>query len=141
MTDKELRKLSRLELLEMLLDVSKENENLKDKIAKLNKENEAAKSIENLTVTTNQVNDILRYANKLTESLKGTPQTIDEEKKIEVMPTKTVSRNCDNSADRNLYVRIMNYYLKNNSALESLPADMKEDIRNRIEEILKKSEK
>ena len=138
MTDKELRKLSRLELLEMLLDVSKENENLRAEIKKLNKEKDAAKSIENLTVATIHVNDMLRYANKLTESLKGNSHTADTENNAE---ERTISGNSVCSTDRTLYVQIMNYYLKNNSALESLPADIQEAVRNRIEEILKKNTK
>ena len=39
MTDKELRKLSRLELLELLLEAGKENNKLKEQIARLTAEN------------------------------------------------------------------------------------------------------
>ena len=52
MTDKELRKLSRLELLELLLEASKENRKLKEKINRLIAENQTAKNIENLSVVT-----------------------------------------------------------------------------------------
>ena len=72
MTDKELRKLSRLELLELLLEATTENEKLKEKLKKNEIEKEAAKSIENLSVTTRQVNTVLEYANNLTGILRET---------------------------------------------------------------------
>ena len=72
MTDKELRKLSRLELLELLLEASRENEKLKEKIAKMKQESNAAKSIENLSATTKQVSTVLEYANNLTDTLRKT---------------------------------------------------------------------
>lgn len=37
MTDKELRKLKRIEILELLLEQSKENERLKEQLAEMNK--------------------------------------------------------------------------------------------------------
>ena len=49
MTDKELRKLSRLELLELLLEATKENQRLKEKIEKMKIENRTAQNIENLS--------------------------------------------------------------------------------------------
>lgn len=41
MTDKELKKLSRVELLEMLVEMSKENETLQNKIIEQNERHEA----------------------------------------------------------------------------------------------------
>lgn len=73
MTDKELKKLSRLELLELLLEVSKENETLKEKIEELKIENEKARSIENLSAATHKIESALKYANTLTGTLKAAP--------------------------------------------------------------------
>ena len=50
MTDKELRKLSRLELLELLLEASNENKKLKEKIVALKADIKTAQNIENLSL-------------------------------------------------------------------------------------------
>ena len=134
MTDKELKKLSRLELLELLLEASKENKKLKEKIKKMTSENEASKSIENLVATTKQASDILGYANKLVETMKNAPA--DTENIRPVKESKPGSDNSKNYTDRNLYLNIMNYYARNNEALEALPTELKNDITKRIKEIL-----
>ena len=136
MTDKELKKLSRLELLELLLEASNENKRLKDKIKKMTSENEASKSIENLATTTKQASDILDYANRLVETIKAAPADFAAEKSGAVKNVKTSSDNSKNYTDRNLYLRIMNFYAKNVEALEVLPPELKNDITNRIKEIL-----
>ena len=130
MTDRELRKLSRLELLELLLDVSKENRELEAKVKKLSSENEAAKSIENLSAATKQVSDILEYANKLTETLSTGSSGVSKE-----APVQKATDTNKKHADRELYIKLMNFYIKNNDALEYLPAELKDDISNRIREI------
>lgn len=136
MTDKELKKLSRLELLELLLEASNENKKLKDKIKKMTSENETSKSIENLAATTKQASDILDYANKLVETMKAVPADFTAEKSSAVRNVKTPSDNSKNYTDRNLYLRIMNFYAKNDEALEALPSELKNNITNRIKEIL-----
>ena len=139
MTDRELRKLSRLELLEMLLDVSKENEALKEKTESLTREIEAAKSIENLAVTTNQLNDMLRYADRLTKSLKSGSACEEDElpEKEEIKPS--VKASC--YTDRNLYVRLLSHFIKDRATMDFLPDDLKTDIGRRIDEILEGSRK
>ena len=140
MTDKELRKLSRLELLELLLEASRENEKLKEKIAKMKQESNAAKSIENLSATTKQVSTVLEYANNLTDTLRKTTH------EVVTAGTKTQSERSSVQkapeekqpviSDRNLYWRIMNVYAKNDEALDVLPDDIRNDIRDRIRGIL-----
>ena len=140
MTDKELRKLSRLELLELLLEASRENEKLKEKIAKMKQESNAAKSIENLSATTKQVSTVLEYANNLTDTLRKTTH------EVVTAGTKTQSERSSVQkapeekqpviSDRNLYWRIMNVYAKNDEALNVLPDDIRNDIRDRIRGIL-----
>lgn len=141
MTDKELRKLSRLELLELLLEVSRENEKLKEKLERIKTENDAAKSIENLSVTTKQVSNVLEYANSLTDVLRKTTQEVvtagtknqDKNTKTERTPEEKQTA----VSDRNLYWRIMSFYAKNDKALNILPSDISSDVRNRIQGILK----
>ena len=140
MTDKELRKLSRLELLELLLEASRENEKLKEKIAKMKQESNAAKSIENLSATTKQVSTVLEYANNLTDTLRKTTHEVvtagtkPQSKRSSVQ--KAPEEKQPVISDRNLYWRIMNVYAKNDEALNVLPDDIRNDIRDRIRGIL-----
>lgn len=57
MTDKELKKLSRLELLELLLAESRENERLREELEKIKKENTIEKSAQQLTETSKQMDE------------------------------------------------------------------------------------
>lgn len=138
MTDKELRKLSRLELLELLLEATKENEKLQEKIDKLKEENETARNIENLSAATYQVENALRYASGLIGALKnGTDiPTISK--------VKTPVYNNDPSqpqslSDREIYLRMLCFFAKNDEKLSVFPADIENDVRTRIKSILKKA--
>lgn len=136
MTDKELRKLSRLELLELLLEASKENKKLKDEIDRLNTENETARNIENLSAITEKVEKALEYANGITDSLlavqnkKSTANTDSKEIKEAVAS--------DSPSDVEIYRRLLNFFANNNDKLDLLPSDIATDVRTRIKTILKK---
>ena len=138
MTDKELKKLSRLELLELLLEVSNENTMLKQKMEKMTNEIENSKSIENLAATTKQARDILDYAQKLVENMKTTSENMDVENVTSNKVVKNVPQHSKSYIDRNLYLRIMNFYSKNEKALEILPPELRSDIMNRVKEIINK---
>ena len=131
MTDKELKKLNRLELLELLLEVSNENNKLKQEIEKMNSEKEVSKSIDTLSEVSKQASDVLGYANKLVETMKILPMSSDEQigKYVET------EENGKKNRDKNLYLRIMNFYVKNEHALNTLSPELKSDITNRIREI------
>ena len=58
MTDKELKKLSRLELLELLLTESRENERLREELEKLKQENTILKSAEQLNETSENLGEM-----------------------------------------------------------------------------------
>ena len=149
MTDKELRKLSRLELLELLLEASKENRKLKEKINRLIAENQTAKNIENLSVVTHQVESVLKYANSLTNSLKSgsvdivssysalkadsTPKVEEIETKIEEHETKTDSPN-----DKEIYLKMMCFFAKNEDKLDVFPDELETVVRERIRNILER---
>lgn len=133
MTDKELRKLSRLELLELLLEATKENEALKETIKRLKVENRTAQNIENLSVATHQVENALKYANILTDSLKGTSKEA-----VEDSSTKDTQATNTPVTDREIYWRTMGFFAKNNDVLNQLPEDLRNDITYRIQEILQR---
>ena len=129
MTDKELRKLSRLELLELLLEASRKNKKLIEKIKKLTEENQTAKNIENLSAVTNQVEAVLKYANSLTDTLKagnvtatGTALKIDSIPKSENPESKS-----QGISDR-----------ENEDKLDVFPEDIENLIRERLAKILEK---
>ena len=149
MTDKELRKLSRLELLELLLEASKENRKLKEKINRLIAENQTAKNIENLSVVTHQVESVLKYANSLTNSLKSgsvdivssyttlkadiTPKVEEIETKIEEPEAKTDAPN-----DKEIYLKMMCFFAKNEDKLDVFPDELETVVRERIRNILER---
>ena len=60
MTDKELKKLSRLELLELLLTETRENEKLREELDKIKKENSIEKSAQLLNETAKQLDETLK---------------------------------------------------------------------------------
>jgi hypothetical protein len=59
-TDKELKKLSRLELLELLLNETRENEKLREELDKIKKENSIEKSAQLLNETAKQLDETLK---------------------------------------------------------------------------------
>ncbi len=134
MTDKELRKLSRLELLELLLEVSNENKMLSEKIDKLKAENKTAESIENLSVVTRQVENALKYAESLTDTLKNVSGT---------SAVKNSSANKEDPVkqavltDREIYRRILCFFAENDEKLSVFPEELENDVRQRIRSILR----
>lgn len=132
MTDKELKKLSRLELLELLLDVSKENRKLKDYIKKLRADNETAQSIEHLSVITRQVENALEYANNLTRTLEGA----SDKPLPSTASVKNTTVKSDTVSDVDIYRRMLCFFAKNDDKLNVFPADIENDVRERIRRIL-----
>ena len=136
MTDKELRKLSRLELLELLLEASKENKKLKDQIDTLKAENATAQNIRNLSEATLQVENALRYANGLVDTLKAAPE------KVAPVKGENVSREKAGSiSDREIYWNLIGFYYKKPEAMLVLPERLRNDISERIKEVLKRIKK
>ena len=135
MTDKELKKLSRLELLELLLDVSKENRKLKENIKKLKADNKAAESIKQLSVITRQVESSLEYANSLTRTLDGAS---DKSIPSNASFKKTTAESTKMS-DADIYRRMLSFFAKNDDKLSVFPADIENDVRVRIKSILERN--
>ncbi len=85
MKEKELRKLGRLELLELLLEVTKENDELKAQIDKLKTENEIAKGIDDIHGTAKQLGEVLDNAKHLggaVEAAKQLGEVLDNAKHL-----------------------------------------------------------
>lgn len=142
MTDKELRKLSRLELLELLLEASKENKELKDKIERLKLENKTAHNIENLSVATRKVESALKYANSLTSALKNAPKESARSNYYDRFNTteKKETSQIKNSSvsDKEIYKRMLSFFAKNDDKLDVFPDELEYDVRERIKSILEK---
>ncbi len=134
MTDKELRKLSRLELLELLLEASNENRNLSEKVDKLKAENKTAESIENLSVVTRQVESALKYAESLTDTLKNVSGdgAVKNSSTNKETPVKQAVL-----TDREIYRRILCFFAENDEKLSVFPDDLGNDVRQRIRSILR----
>lgn len=131
MTDKELRKLSRLELLELLLEVSNENKKLKERIEALKNENKTAQNIENLSAATGQVEAALKYANSLIDNLKAS--THSESKHSD---KREKQLNSEAMTDRGIYIRMLRFFAENDEKLSVFPSDIENDVRTRIRSIL-----
>lgn len=132
-TDKELRKLSRLELLELLLEVSNENKKLKEIIITLKAESKTAQNIENLSLVTRQVENTLKYANSLTDSLKTIVN--GESKSVSIQETQAKP---DLIQDRDIYILMLRFFIQNDDKLNVFPADIENTVRMRIKSILER---
>ena len=133
MTDKELRKLSRLELLELLLEASKENKKLQEEIDALKYENKTAQNIENLSLATGQVESALKYANSLIDNLRTTEK--HESRYVDNAEKKI---NSEANTDREIYIRMLRFFVKNDDKLSVFPSDIENDVRKRIRSILER---
>lgn len=140
MTDKELRKLSRLELLELLLEASVKNKKLIEKINSLTAENQTAKNIENLSAVTNQVEAVLKYANSLTDTLKagaGNVAATGVALKNNSIPNSEKSKS-QGITDREIYVKMMRFFAMNEDKIDVFPEDIEKIVRERLAKILEK---
>ncbi len=139
MTAKELRKLSRLELLELLLESAKENEKLKEKVLHLEAENEAAHSIDNLHDASCRLELTLASASQLTESLRKTAKdVVAAASNAANAPAEIPSfaQGQQEKSDKTLYCRLLNFFAKNRDMLHILPTDLRQDVSVRINQLL-----
>ncbi|MBQ8503566.1 MAG: hypothetical protein IJ491_04725 [Clostridia bacterium] len=154
MTDKELKKLSRLELLEILLEESKENERLRTEIEETKNEENPANVEKKLSEMTVQMNSALSQANTLIHELKqitregitvkavGKTSSVPEGGQVYPKVPKKENPPLDEKArniiisDRKLYWRMMHFYAQNEMALAFLPPDIQNDVRMRLRGII-----
>lgn len=142
MTDKEMKKLSRLELLELLLEASKENKKLKEEIDRLRFESKTTQNIENLSMITTQVESALKYANSLTDTLKitsneNTSSNVSTNNDKSVMNHQANTKS-DSLSDVDIYRRMLRFFAKNDDKLSVFPADIENDVRARIRSIIER---
>ena len=133
MTDKELRKLNRLELLELLLEASKENKKLKEQIKRLQLENKTTQNIENLSVITGQVETALRYANNITDTLRPS-SNVNDNAKNDSAASRTDAK-VQPLSDVDIYKRMLLFFANNDDKLSVFPEDIKNDVRARLRSI------
>ncbi len=133
MTDKELRKLSRLELLEMLLDVSKENENLKQIIEKYEAEDKVSRNIAYLAEATDKLNSAIEQINKFSDKNQNSP---DSPRQTQASPARENTGNQKSKhPDGELYCHIITAFARDESTMSLLPEQLQNKIKNRIKEI------
>lgn len=87
MTDKELKKLSRLELLELLLAESRENERLRAELEQIKQENTIKKNVqklneisENLDETSEKLSEALQQLSVMVSNFNKINKTMGEDK-------------------------------------------------------------
>lgn len=137
-----MKKLSRLELLELLLEASKENKKLKEEIDRLRFESKTTQNIENLSMITTQVESALKYANSLTDTLKitsneNTSSNVSTNNDKSVMNHQTNTKS-DSLSDVDIYRRMLRFFAKNDDKLSVFPADIENDVRARIRSIIER---
>ncbi|MBR3767911.1 MAG: hypothetical protein IKL10_06705 [Clostridia bacterium] len=153
MTDKELKKLSRLELLEILLEETKENEKLRSELETANniiknatifsdligKMNNTLNDAQSFTTELRQITDDMSRCNSRKEISNGN-QCPSRQNDIPTLLNENKSPNSANNtniiSDKKLYISILKYFLANESALNSLPFDIQSDVRTRLRGIL-----
>ena len=135
MTDKELRKLSRLELLELLLEAGKENSRLKEEVSRLEIENRISQNIENLSVMMKQLEDSVGKVNGLADALKNVSVSTV---KADCGKADKIKSENDGAADADIYKRLLVFFATNEEKTDILPTDVAEDVRRRIQSLLDK---
>lgn len=156
MTDKELRKLSRLELLELLLKESSENQKLREELNKLKSENKIEKTAERLTETADHLDSSLQnienyvtlmqsmISEKNTESAKDSEAESEteviEETETTDTPESDIQKQKKNSEDADIYRRFMQFFYYNRNNLVFLPDDLRKDVTRRLSEIMENAQ-
>ncbi len=157
MTDKELKKLSRLELLELLLTESRENERIKEELEKVKQENTVEKSAQHLNKTSDKLESALQKMSSMitelgevrdkeqiivTQTVVSEPATVvdeyDEYKEKTDVPKTEVSEKADQNVDFDIYKNLIVFFISNPESLDVLPEDLRQSVIKRIEEIKSK---
>ena len=146
MTDKELRRLSRLELLELLLESGKENEKLRQEIKRLEHENKTVDSIENLSEISKQLEAALEYTNSISHNIKSAPvraasvAEVTQKAPAEAKHKAAAESKAESGpmTDVQIYKRMLNFFANNDGKLSVFPADLENDVRARIKSLLER---
>lgn len=150
MTEKELRKLSRIELLELLLSQIKENEILRQELEKKNNQPGNGllpeDALAEIARATQQLNSALCFADRVTRQLQNMSVNDNGEASVsdgtgqdyaKVPSDGTIGENTTNRlvSDRGLYWRIMKCYSNSTELMSGLPVEIQRDIIHRLRDI------
>lgn len=138
MNEKELKKLKRLEILELLLEQSAINENMKQELQELKNRNNAAELTENLEKMISQMNYAIENVDHIADKLQQMSKKEPGAESIENKNDRVVSvqQKNDTVTNKNLYGRIMYFFWQNDDVLSSLPDELQKDIRTKLRGIL-----
>lgn len=138
MTEKELKKLKRLEILELLLEQSTINENMKQELHELKNKNNASELTENLEKLISQMNSALEHVDHIADNLQKKSEDERSSENIESKNDKIVpvQQKISTVTNKNLYGRIMYFFWQNDDVLSSLPDELQKDIRTKLRGIL-----
>lgn len=113
MADKDLKKLSKLEILELLLEQTKEKETLKEELSKLKKETERQDRLLELENTVKEMSVIVKRT-------------------FEKQNTYTDFY----APDKDIYCRLLIFLVADENNFALLPEDLQRDIKLRIRGVL-----
>ena len=124
MTEKELKKLSRLELLELLLEASTENHELNEQVKKLKAEIDTAQHIQQLSDTVTQAESLLEKVRYLAMSSPAP----DAEMANAEAPAPSL-------LDTEIYRCLLRFFAKNEELMAMLPLELQIAVQERIPDI------
>lgn len=128
MKEKELRKLSRLEVLELLLEQTKEKE-------KLSEELEQLKATQNNSLQTQTLKELVDRMNEALKNIQSFQTNTNSAQKHSI-PPEGKNESPTAVSDKNIYCRLLGFYYKNPDALNSLPLNLQKDIDARIKGLI-----
>ncbi len=144
MTDKELKKLSRLELLELLLAESRENDRLRAEIERLDDKQAVEKSAQHLNEAAKQLDSALEKVLSMMphgnnsptdDSCKDSATSHNEVPAEQADSEKEKAEAAHNLVDYNIYKKLIIFFKKNPYALSVLPDDLHQEVSDRINAI------
>ncbi len=138
MNEKKLKKLSRLELLELLFEVSKENEQLREENGEIKRllENNTADSrtADSLVSGARAIEDAVSEIKKISEMLSltadGNSVLRDSKTSDETVQTALLSQ-----ADTELFYGILKLFRQKPFLISVLPEELKGRLRDRLDRI------
>ena len=132
MTEKELKKLSRLELLELLLEASTENRALKERVASLSAEINQAQDIRHLSTAIRQIENALKYTDHITAMVKTTAFEMSKSGNEHAMVELADSTPEPSLLDKEIYRCLLHFFSDNPEALAALPLELQIAVRERV---------
>ncbi len=132
MTEKELKKLSRVELFEILLEESKENERLRQELLQKNEELSANADINSL-IAADRMNTAIEKLDLLVSKLETNVEKSKAQKDT-VKETSVADEAARNAAisDRKLFLRLLSFYSSSKIAMALLPSEIQNDVKARL---------